>query len=237
MIGYNMISNYYGVQKMNYQQDYDDLIRKCKSRSTIDGYKETHHIIPKSMGGHKTDPNNLVDLTAREHFIAHFLLAKIHGGSQWFAIRRMRGNDGFYVNSRLYEVAKIETSKLTSIRFFGIPKSDEQKAKMSASAIGKPKSLESIEKTRKALIGRKVSQNSLEALHAHRHLAWTAEAQEKKSLKTKGVSRPYAKDRTFTKEAQILGGKAGKGRKQTPEQIAKRVASRRATLLSQGRTS
>ena len=29
---------------------------------------------------------------------------------------------------------------------------------------------------------------------------------------------------------------AGKGRKQTPEQIAKRVASRRATLVAQGRT-
>jgi hypothetical protein len=32
------------------------------------------------------------------------------------------------------------------------------------------------------------------------------------------------------------GGKAGAGRKQTPEQIAKRVASRRATLAAQGRT-
>ena len=32
------------------------------------------------------------------------------------------------------------------------------------------------------------------------------------------------------------GGKAGKGRKQTAEQIAKRVASRKATLESQGRT-
>jgi hypothetical protein len=41
----------------------------------------------------------------------------------------------------------------------------------------------------------------------------------------------------MSKEFFSKGGKAGKGRKQTPEQIAKRVASRRATLLSQGRTS
>ena len=34
----------------------------------------------------------------------------------------------------------------------------------------------------------------------------------------------------------VNGGKAGKGRKQTPEQIAKRVASRKATLEAQGRT-
>jgi ribosomal protein S30 len=33
-----------------------------------------------------------------------------------------------------------------------------------------------------------------------------------------------------------IGGKAGKGRKQTPEQIAKRVTARRATLATQGRT-
>lgn len=37
-------------------------------------------------------------------------------------------------------------------------------------------------------------------------------------------------------EACIAGGKKAKGRKQTPEQIAKRVASRRATLQAQGRT-
>ena len=39
-----------------------------------------------------------------------------------------------------------------------------------------------------------------------------------------------------SREACSSGGKAGKGRKQTPEQIAKRVASRRATLVAQGRT-
>ena len=37
-------------------------------------------------------------------------------------------------------------------------------------------------------------------------------------------------------EACVAGGKKAKGRKQTPEQVAKRVAARRATLESQGRT-
>ena len=35
----------------------------------------------------------------------------------------------------------------------------------------------------------------------------------------------------------MISNHAGKGRKQTPEQIAKRVAARRATLAAQGRTS
>ena len=56
----------------------------------------------------------------------------------------------------------------------------------------------------------------------------------------KGVSRPtpwlVGKEKPMPENFGKLGGKAGKGRKQTPEQIAKRVASRRATLAAQGRT-
>jgi len=56
----------------------------------------------------------------------------------------------------------------------------------------------------------------------------------------KGVPRPtpwlVGKSKPMPENFGSLGGKAGKGRKQTPEQIAKRVASRRATLLAQGRT-
>ena len=50
----------------------------------------------------------------------------------------------------------------------------------------------------------------------------------------KGVPRPtpwlVGREKPMSKEFFSKGGKAGKGRKQTPEQIAKRVASRRATL-------
>lgn len=56
----------------------------------------------------------------------------------------------------------------------------------------------------------------------------------------KGVARPtpwlLGKKKPMPENFASIGGKAGKGRKQTPEQIAKRVASRRATLAAQGRT-
>ena len=56
----------------------------------------------------------------------------------------------------------------------------------------------------------------------------------------KGVPRPtpwlIGKSKPPSREACVAGGKKAKGRKQTPEQIAKRVASRRATLAAQGRT-
>lgn len=67
---------------MNYQKIYDDLIESRKNRELISSeYYESHHIIPKSMGGSNL-PENLVKLTAREHFIAHWLLWRIHRNSQ-----------------------------------------------------------------------------------------------------------------------------------------------------------
>ena len=61
---------------MNYQQHYDRLIERARNR-TLDGYKESHHITPRCMHG-SDDKDNLVNLTAREHFIAHLLLMKIY---------------------------------------------------------------------------------------------------------------------------------------------------------------
>jgi hypothetical protein len=61
---------------MNYKLHYYRLIENAKTRILTD-YKESQHIIPKCMGG-SDDKDNLVELTAREHFIAHLLLLKIH---------------------------------------------------------------------------------------------------------------------------------------------------------------
>ena len=63
---------------MNYQSIYNRLIETRKSRILIkDVYYEKHHILPKSMGG-ENSIDNLVHLTAREHFLAHWLLWRIH---------------------------------------------------------------------------------------------------------------------------------------------------------------
>lgn len=78
--------NIYFPLPNKYSQWYSNLIHKAKSRkleNTI--YKESHHIIPKSLGGDDS-PNNLVELTLREHYIAHLLLSKMYGGE---AARKM----------------------------------------------------------------------------------------------------------------------------------------------------
>lgn len=224
---------------MNYQKIYAELVARGKERETVEGYSEMHHIVPKSIGGHSTDPRNLVMLTAREHFIAHFLLAKIYGGSQWAAIHRMRGNDGFYVNSRLYAVARREHARATGDRFRGVPKSPETRAKMSAASIGKKKSPESVEKVRKALRGRKATEKQLLSLSLGR----TRPDGYVSPLCGKPRSTPWMlgripsnKGKKASAETRAKLSAIKKGRKQTPEQIAKRVAARKATLAAQGRT-
>lgn len=55
--------------------DFINNILNTRGRfACCDEYHERHHIIPKCMGG-TNDKNNLIDLFAREHFIAHKLLA------------------------------------------------------------------------------------------------------------------------------------------------------------------
>jgi len=61
---------------MNYKLHYERLIERAKDRK-LDCYTESHHIVPKSMNGND-DKDNLVNLTAREHFVAHILLVKIY---------------------------------------------------------------------------------------------------------------------------------------------------------------
>jgi hypothetical protein len=87
---------------------------------------------------------------------------------------------------------------------------------------------------KKALTGRKATKKQLECLALGRVKpeGYVSPLKGKKRETPWMIGRPC----TLSKESCIAGGKALKGRKHTPEQIAKRVASRRATLAAQGRT-
>ena len=65
---------------MDYSKIYKDLISKARKSKRIksdDNYYEDHHIIPRCLGG-GNDVDNMVLFTAREHYVAHRLLTKIH---------------------------------------------------------------------------------------------------------------------------------------------------------------
>ena len=63
---------------MNYKKIYFQIIRnRINNPLSLEQYGEFHHIKPKSFGGLNLDnEKNLVRLSAREHFIVHFLLYK-----------------------------------------------------------------------------------------------------------------------------------------------------------------
>lgn len=62
---------------VDYKLHYNSLIIKYGTTEKPEGYSEIHHIKPRSHGGLDT-PENLVYLSARVHYLAHWLLLKIH---------------------------------------------------------------------------------------------------------------------------------------------------------------
>ena len=113
-----------------YSKWYNNLIRKAQLRGSIQGYKETHHIIPRSFGGDNVK-SNVVQLTAREHYIAHALLWKmkfegIYGSKMAFAfntfINKMttkeRGvNHTYTISSRMYETFRKHYSQMLKEKY------------------------------------------------------------------------------------------------------------------------
>lgn len=66
-----------GVVPNRYTVRYEKLIKNAKNRIFPETeYGETHHIIPRCLGGKDTEENK-VKLYAREHYIAHLLLWKM----------------------------------------------------------------------------------------------------------------------------------------------------------------
>lgn len=96
---------------MDYQKIYDNLIKtRSQQPLLVNEYYEKHHIIPKCLGG-SDDKENLIKLTYREHFIAHWLLVKIHkqhsGINYAFLCMLRRQPTGERIlTSRRYEIIK-----------------------------------------------------------------------------------------------------------------------------------
>jgi hypothetical protein len=99
------------ILSAKYREDYNPLV----------GYIETHHVIPRSLGG-TNDKNNLVQLTAKEHFICHHLLTKFtHGDAadkMWMAYdlffksRKLNDGKNYRITARMYERVKKAISQI-----------------------------------------------------------------------------------------------------------------------------
>lgn len=121
---------------MDYRLTYARLIEKFRNE-VPSGYSEKHHIIPRCMGG-TDDKDNLVKLPARHHFVAHLLLAKIHGGKLIHAAYYMVTNKRY--TSRKYEWLKAKKANLMKGNKFGAGRvfTQEHRDKLSKKAKGHP---------------------------------------------------------------------------------------------------
>lgn len=142
---------------MNYKHIYMLIIEHAKSEQKLGlrkkgngEYYERHHILPKSLFPLWIKrKENLVLLTAREHFFCHQLLKKIYPGKEMvYAIFAFinRPNADYKITSREYERLKLEFSMFISNRNINNSYakghhwklSDETKKNMSKARKGKP---------------------------------------------------------------------------------------------------
>jgi hypothetical protein len=123
---------------------YYNIISRALARTLLNNeYTELHHIIPKSLGGNNLK-ENLVILTAKEHFVCHILLTKMTTSSfkskmihAAIGMKRSRKYQHRYINSRLYEQVKKEFAILSRERNKGKILSAETRLKISAAHKGK----------------------------------------------------------------------------------------------------
>jgi len=95
-------------------------------------YYESHHIIPKSMGGVEE-----VLLTAKEHYICHLLLCKMVNGKDKhkminalikMAFNKSKGQERY--TAKNYSVVRKLIAEKNSEMFKGVPKSESTKQNM-----------------------------------------------------------------------------------------------------------
>jgi hypothetical protein len=103
-------------------------------------------VIPQSLGG-TNDPNNIVKLTAREHFICHLLLTKMVVGTNkskmyqaaWMmAASISKTQERYKVNNRTYENLRIKMSNVKKNMTTwnkGITPSEETKQKLRTASL------------------------------------------------------------------------------------------------------
>jgi hypothetical protein len=209
-----------------YTNTYNSIVNRASQR-ILDGYTETHHIIPRSLGGPDT-PDNLVVLTPREHFLCHWLLTKMVKGKrkQWSMINALgfmmwAENDNqerYKVNARLYEQLKQKHSDMKSWAMTGERNS----------MYGKNHSKETIDRMKEYQQNRPpMSEETREKIRQSRlGKTWTDE--QKKIMGERRSGQPaWNKGVGHSEETRRKMSEAAKGRKYSAETIEKRAASQR----------
>lgn len=205
---------------------YNKIVDRAMQRVSTNTYTEVHHIIPKALGGTNA-ADNLVRVTAREHFVCHRLLPKMTTGNNkrkmvyalWCIVNVKRKDQARYrVTSREYLKIKEQHSIVCKL----FKHSSETKQKISKIHKGKKVS----NKTRQLM-----------SIKAKARLNNTPEIIEKaKNTRNKnGTTRAMLSPEANAKRAETRknNGALDNWIKSvcTPEANAKRAASLRKTYI------
>lgn len=105
---------------MDYKRVYAEFIKDRREKEArLEGYSERHHIVPRALGG-GDEVGNLIRLTAEDHFFAHLVLAKIHGGKMISALWRMLQRTGLHWGRRDQARRSYGTAQRIVVRYLKI---------------------------------------------------------------------------------------------------------------------
>jgi hypothetical protein len=142
---------------MNYEKMYRDLCLRGQGR-VLEGYVEKHHIQMRSRGG-SDGIDNITHLTAREHFIAHWLLARMYPNdykaqAAFRMMANVRGVNRYTPSSRAVAEARESAAKLHSQLLTGRKVPREQVERRSATRRGVKQSETTKQRRSESLRGR-----------------------------------------------------------------------------------
>ena len=139
---------------MNYEKVYNQIIERARIRIfDVDQYVEMHHVVPRCTGGTNSN-ENLVKLTAREHFICHWLLSRmfIDNVKLAYAFRTMC-SFGIYKGKRYIPSSRAYREAKERVYLLGL--SDEHKKNISKSRLGYKMPESTKQKLREINLGKK----------------------------------------------------------------------------------
>ena len=204
-----------------YSKWYWNIIEKSKKRILpFDMYKEKHHIIPRSLGGSNLT-ENLIELTAKEHFICHLLLIKMVNGKDRYRMvyaamqmTMINKRDRYKISSRMYEILKTQLSEsLSGMSFeerYGNDRAIEIKNKIGEKSVGRKPMLgkKHSDETKKKISESKIGVSTPKSLETKQKMS---ETWKKIAPDRSGEKNPmYGKEQKIKTKELISKANSGK---------------------------
>lgn len=215
------------MENLTYDEFINNILETRGRFACGDEYHERHHIVPKCMGG-TDDEGNLIDLFAREHFVAHKLLAEENESNHklvaawWRMCNWQDHNKEFYEPTpEEYEAARIAFREAHSKAMsgenhpnygkkgvlstnWGKHFSEEHRRKIGEGNKGKIVSQESRERMSQAQKGKRRSEESCQQQSKIAKRLWEDEEYRTKQIeRMTGENNPFY-GKTHTEETKQL---------------------------------